>query len=310
MSNGSEYRIEKELIRGHFGKYPDSFEKKFKGFINNVFIFSVDGKQMVLRTNHDSNILKGFSCHHAVLSSLNIPVPNILIEDCSATRYPFAYLILSFIEGNELRDCIVDLPKNDIDAIAHEIASIQKKVMGISSQTAGFGRSILLGKDLCDKTWHAYICNTIERRMHRLQEIKEEANEEILKSAQQLWNEVISMKELFDAPQQCFFLDDLTDKNFIVSHGSIAAIIDLDHIAYGDPRQLLGKIQSIWPRPGTKGHEYFMTMLHTFGYDGGEHTRIIALYALVELLGELSVNLFSKNAIDSFLFLSKEHLGQ
>ena len=304
MEDPWKNQAEKQIVKTFLDKEPVTFfEHTKKSHTNTVFIFSDDTKKYVLRTNKDPNVLKGFSYHYHALEKMNIPMSEILHEDYSLVIFPFAYHIVAFIEGHELHDVVDTLSTEQMKEITKDLATFQESVAHIHTpgRIEGFGRTSFLGEDLKSPTWFEFMMDTLSRRMLRMQT---SGNFDLMGQVEWLEKEMLSQRDLFDGQHYAFFLDDITDKNFIIVDGKVSALIDLDYLMYGDPMHLLGKLQSLWPHENTKGNEYFKIAAKAFGYDIEKHQRIILLYAIIEALGPVSFDAkLYKDALDTFLLL-------
>ena len=311
MEDSWKNQSEKEIAKTYLLREPTTFfENTKKSHTNDVFIFSDENKKYVLRTNKDPNPLKGFSFHYNYLAYLKIPMSEILFEDYSLSRYPFAYHIVSFVEGAELHETIDKLSSEQMQSITQDLAEMQKLVthmqLPVRDTIAGFGRTSFLGEDLTCPTWFEFQMETLSRRMLRLQK---SGNFEIMSDIEWLEKEMLAQRDLFDQHHYSFFLDDITDKNFMILDGKISALIDLDYLMYGDPMHLMGKLQALGAYEGTKLNEYFKIAMDSFGYNIEKEQRQILLYALTEALGPVSIDpkLYAEE-LKTFLFLKDKYL--
>lgn len=231
-----------------------SVSRLTRGITNEVYLVTLPDKKMVLRMNTKPERLKGSDKYINLFSSLKITVPHIIASDYTKTVFPFAYQILSYIEGTDIGDVIDTLPERNIIAIAKEIANIFNKLKKIP--TNGKFGWIGFDESMSVDTW-SKVFNLQEADQRN--SVTHIIDEDLRRVIHALYDD---FKPYLDSVKSTFYYADLNYKNVLIHNGTFAGLIDLDDVTYGDPLEALGRIQACWF--GTKHGKIYLDAIEDF----------------------------------------------
>jgi hypothetical protein len=126
------------IVRDVFGVEPMSVERMTVGRINKVYLVTLSDREIIIRFNENPFVLKGTSRNISILRDLGLPVPSVIMEDLTQERYPFHFMILNKIPGQDLRFELGSMSRNQMTKLAETIVSFQMKVAQLP-QSTGFG---------------------------------------------------------------------------------------------------------------------------------------------------------------------------
>ena len=186
------------------------------GIGNQVYIVECNNVKYILRLSTDDNAYLDTIHWLNKLSSLNIPVPQVLHYGKSDG---YSYLILNYIEGKDIGLVYPNLSNPQKRKIAKDVIGIQRKVS-------------LMQLDNLDSTWSWY---------DFLNEILSRADLRITQNGyfdsrkvKQLKNQICLLDDYFSEIKPITYLDDISTKNLLIHDGQISGIIDIDWIGVGD----------------------------------------------------------------------------
>ena len=84
------------------------------GICNEVYLVAAAGREVIIRLHVEPRYMLGSHNHIPVFKSKGISVPDILAEDYSKTDVPFAYQVLSKMEGRDIVDVIETLDDDQL----------------------------------------------------------------------------------------------------------------------------------------------------------------------------------------------------
>jgi hypothetical protein len=226
--------------------------------------------------NAAERFLLGSRNHIPLFKSKGIKVPDILAEDYSKQFIPYAYQILTKIEGRDISYVIDTLSDGQLRAIAGEVSRVFRQLRDVPTN-GRFG--VLWGddRDLVN-SWTLYI-----RKMSHVVAgwgtqtgVYDENLDRLLK-----WiNE--EYKAYFDGVRSILYFGDICGKNVMIHEGRFNGLVDLDALAQGDYLEAIGRIKASWY--GTHhGNVYTEALMDEEGLNY-EHRKIVTMYALLNRL--------------------------
>jgi len=180
---------------------------------------------IVIRTNTNSSVFQSTEHNIAALSNIGLPVPKIAAIDLTLNNYPFAYIVMEYIDGRDLRYELGKMNESNVIVLAEQICKIQRKVGDLPKGT-GFGYCGL-GEKARFSTWHNCLLNEIS--------ILGCENKQIVNYIHRLKRLAIKYRTMLEAVPATCFLDDITTKNVIIKDNVLQGLIDFDCVCYGDP---------------------------------------------------------------------------
>ena len=244
----SHENLVKEVVFGHFGKYPEAIERMKVGMDNEVYSVDLGDQKYIVRLNQRES-LKGSSKNIPLFQSKGIKVPEIIAEDYSKSTSPYNWQILARLEGTDIDKVILTLSEEQLDAIAKEIAGIEKKL--VTLPTNGMYGWVGLNDKKLKSTLTEEVeemLATIKSRNKKTGAVKEEYIELFAKVLEKY-------KNYFNSAPSQFYFDDMSSKNVMIHEGKFSGLVDLDGVAYGDPLEGIGRIKASWY--GTTYGDYY-----------------------------------------------------
>lgn len=246
------------------------------GIANYVFIVSTTAGKFVLRCSKHEDAYKNTVSLIGKLSACGIPIPVVLWEG----KYKdYFYLILSYIDGDDIGNIYCSLSDSEKKLIAREVVAIQRKVSKIDIQAdAGW-------------TWNSYIDEMLGRAEERIQKNHyfDVQNIKIIKKLQS------EIQGYLDHVQPIPYPDDISTKNLLIYEGKLSGIIDIDWIGLGDVLTFIAltRVALLNMNFDTKYIDYLLEELHP---DAAEY-RAFVFYCLiycVDFMGERGTQFLDK----------------
>jgi len=285
----SHEKLVKEIIFGHFGKYPEVIERMKVGLDNEVYAFELGDQKYIIRLNQRES-LKGSSKNIPLFQSKGIKVPEIIAEDYSKSTSSYNWQILTRLEGTDIDKVISTLTEEQLDAIAKEIASIVKKLVTLPTNGM-YGWVGLNNKKLKPTLTEEAeeMLATIKSRNEKTGAVKQEYI--------QLFARVLDKyKDYFKSAPSQFYFDDMSSKNVMIHEGKFNGLVDLDGVAYGDPLEGIGRIKASWH--GTLYGNYYADAVMNVLKLNGVQKETVTMWALLNRIywqAEIGVQ-FNKNS--------------
>lgn len=207
-----------QLCINYFSENPKSIERCAVGHGNYVYIVTYAGDKYVIRCSLERNAYENTIHWLEQLTSIDIPVPKVI---GNGEFEEYEYLILSYIEGEDLGIVYPQLKADDKKAIAKEIVYIQNKVAAL-----GIEKYIEPQWTWC----RSFVQDMLERASQRI--VKNGYFE--VERVERLWGQVAQLEEYFANVKPVAYLDDISSKNLMIHNGQISGIIDVDWIGIGD----------------------------------------------------------------------------
>lgn len=205
-----------QLWKEHFGNEPEYVKRCAVGWANYVYIVECKRQRYTIRCSTEKDAYKQTIYWLKRLSNIRIPVPEI-IEHGEYLGY--SYLILSYLEGQDLGLVYPQLTKEEKRTIAKEVVGIQNRVATLQLENVD-----------ADWSWKSFIQYILQRAKERI-ESNGYFNPE---NVEQLKEQAAILDDYFNAVQPVAFLDDISSKNLLIQNGQVSGIIDIDWIGIGD----------------------------------------------------------------------------
>ena len=275
-----------QIIKKEFNQVA-KIERMTTGTCNEVFSVSLPNKQVIVRLNVEPSEMIGSETYIPLLSSKGIPVPKIIDSNYDKKIVPFAYQILSKIDGQDIGKVIAKLSDKQLKNIAKELVKIIKKLSKLSTN----GKFGWVGNE------RGPLYNTWLEILKPTKVIARDKKTGVVGDAyiKQVKNVLKKYKAYFDNVKSTFYYDDMSSKNVIIHKGKFVGLVDLDTMAYGDPLEAVGRIKASWY--GTNyGNTYTKAMENGLKLSMSEK-EIVTVYAFlnrVHWLSEKGIK-FNKN---------------
>lgn len=228
------------IIRREFETMPGPIARMGNGICNEVYRVKVNGRKMAVRLHDEPRYMFGSHNHIPIFKSKGIRVPEILAEDYSKQFVPFAYQVLSWIEGRDIMDVIDTLTEDQLQSIAAEVSKVFDQLRDVPNN-GKFGVLWGDGIDLVD-SWADEIARIT--RVVIGWGTKTGVLDEMLEHILERIN--AEYREYFENVGPTTYFGDICAKNVLIHDGQFAGLIDLDSLAQGDPLEAIGRIKASW----------------------------------------------------------------
>lgn len=199
-----------------FGKPPRSAERCGVGLGNYVYIVEYPDRKYVARCSREKDAYENTVYWLQRLSSLKLPIPAVIAK---GNLEGYEYLILSYLEGEDLGLAYPRLREEEKKAIAKEVVQIQNKVATLKIEDIEENWS-----------WCAFVEGMLDRAHKRIVQngYFDAGKVACLKDAME------SLSTYFAGIKPIAYLDDISSKNLLIHKGRVSGIIDIDWIGIGD----------------------------------------------------------------------------
>ncbi len=268
-----------KLIKNEFNKLPESIERCMIGHGNYVYFFKCKDGKYIIRLNENQDQYSNSKYWLNLLSNINIPVPKVIL---SGKYNKYSYIIIEYIDGKDLGIVYDNLTDKDKRNIAKQIVKIQEKVSELPKNNR-FGSIDMYNDESGEKTWKEYIVSNLERSKERIKKNKIfDVNK--VEKLEELLNRY---NNYFERIEPKAFLDDISSKNLLIKDGSIAGIVDIDWLGFGDELLYvaLTKMALLDMGTDTKYVDYIMIEMNLDDFQ----KEVVAFYTLlfcVDFMGE------------------------
>lgn len=209
-------KIVVQLWKEHFGTEPEHVKRCAVGQANYVYIVECKQQKFTIRCSTEKAAYKQTIYWLERLSNIHVPVPEIIGH---GEYQGYSYLILSYLEGQDLGLVYPQLTKEEKRTIAKEIAAIQNRV------------GMLPLEDVNENwSWESFIAYMLDRAKERIAANGYFDPEKV----KQLKEQVVKLETYFSDIQPIAYLDDISTKNLLIQNGRISGIIDIDWMGIGD----------------------------------------------------------------------------
>lgn len=205
-----------EIFEKHISARIGKIERCGVGHGNYVYIISVETGKYVIRCSEEEQAYADTIYWLTQLRKVNIPVPEII---ANGKYQNYDYVILSYIDGEDLGIVYPGLSDDEKHAIAREVVRIQNVV----------GTMELKGID-DNWSWNQFIQDTLDRAKERIGKNGCFDTDKV----EQLWKMGENLQDYFQQIKPIAYLDDISTKNLLIQKGKVSGVIDIDWIGVGD----------------------------------------------------------------------------
>lgn len=215
-----------EICLRHFNKYPDKIKRFEMGYGNYVYKINFNEDRFIVRTSFGKESYKDMIYWLNKLMPLGLPIPKIL---SNGIYDDVSYLILTYIQGEDLGNVYNTLSDYEKKMIARDIVGIQNKVSTLP-QNSGYGYLTSYEDENFKNNWKEVIISHLDRSKNRMKENKifDYRKVDRIKELLYLYD------DYFNNIRPIPFLDDLSSKNILINEGKVSGVIDFDWICFGD----------------------------------------------------------------------------
>lgn len=186
------------------------------GYGNYVYIVSGEMERYVVRCSEEENAYADTIYWLKRLMKAGIPVPRVVAE---GKYLDYWYVILSYLEGEDLGIVYPALSDEEKRGIAREVVRIQNVVAALELE------------DLDGQwSWDSFIRDMLERAKERIVMNGYFDADKV----RQLWEMREMLRDYFRQIKPVAYLDDISTKNLLIEKGKVSGIIDVDWIGVGD----------------------------------------------------------------------------
>lgn len=205
-----------EIFKKNISAKPNKIERCGMGHGNYVYIISCETDKYVIRLSGEDNAYADTAYWLRRLREINIPVPEVLAYG----KYEnYSYIILSYIDGDDLGTVYNDLSSEEKRLIAKDVVEIQNAVACLKLENIE-----------ADWTWNSFIKYMLDRANERIEMNGYFDTDKV----QRLWKMSGSLRDYFEGVKPTAYLDDISTKNLLIKNGRVSGIIDVDWIGVGD----------------------------------------------------------------------------
>ncbi len=241
MIDVTEQETINQIFDKQIGSEVVNIKRMKMGICNEVFdVETNDKNHLIVRLNKNASFLEGSDRYIPLFESKGIKVPKIISSDYSLENVPFAYQILSKIDGDDLGNVILELSEKQLINLAKEISQIFDKLKAIPTD-GSFGWVDAIGHGKFS-SWTEFMQDSVDTALDRGKRtgVMDKKMEEILQS---IFN---AHKVYFKQVESRFYYDDICSKNVMVKEGQFSGLVDLDGVSYGDYLEAIGRIKASW----------------------------------------------------------------
>ncbi len=196
---------------------PEQINRCAVGQGNYVYKIICGNRAYIIRLSPEKEAYERTAHWLTILSSLSLPIPQVIAK---GAYLDFNYLILSYIDGDDIGNVYTQLNTDEKQFIAKEIVQIQNKVS-----------SLTLDKPVADWSWRKHFVDYMLDRAY--QRIRQNGYFDV-KKVEQLRKESQKLSDYFRSIEPVPYLDDISSKNLLIHNGKLSGIIDIDEIGVGD----------------------------------------------------------------------------
>lgn len=197
-----------------FDAQPEHLQRCAMGIGNYVYKITCC-KDYILRYSPEPDAYKNTVYWLERLRDIQIPVPQVIKY---GTFQGYSYLLLPFIEGEDIGIVYPRLTDPQKRKIAKEIVRIQERVAGLKLEISE------------SWSWHSFVREMLDRAEERILRNGHFDTEKVVRLRQA----AIHLHDYFSNVTPTAYLDDISSKNLLIQDGEISGIIDVDWMGVGD----------------------------------------------------------------------------
>ncbi len=266
-----------QLCITHFAELPQTISRCAQGIGNYVYCVQCAGATYIFRCSAQPNAYKDTVLWLEKLAAQGVPVPHVLAQGQSQG---YDYLILSYIEGEDLGVVYPRLTKTQKRDIAKAVVAIQEQVAMVELENLE-----------ADWSWHTFIWEMLERAQNRIAKNGHFDQEKVAR----LHRAVNRLDAYFSSVKPIAYLDDISSKNLLIHQGKVSGVIDIDWIGIGDKLTYLALTNMALLDLGYDT-DYVEAILDEMGVDD-EQRQAFLFYTLmycVDFMGERGMTFMDK----------------
>ena len=263
-----EQAVLENICRACFGRQPEAVERCAQGIANYVYKVTCGDACYSLRCSREPDAYENSAYWLERLAALEVPVPRVLAK---GSLEGWEYLVLNWLEGQDLGPAYPGLTAADKEAIARQVEAIQRRVAGLNVPAAPGWR------------WQDEVYGMLDRAEKLIAQNGYFDPEKVhrLRTAAQ------TLEDYFSSVKPVAYLDDVTTKNLLVKDGHVSGVIDIDWMGMGD-RLTYVALTRMSLLNMEQDDDYVACLLAEYGPDEAQK-RAFAFYTLmycVDFMGE------------------------
>ena len=204
-----------DIFRAKLNLNPRTLNRCAVGIGNEVYIVECKNGKYIFRCSTEENAYTETIHWLTQLSTLDIPIPQVLAH---GTYEKYQYLILNYMEGEDVGLVYTTLTPEEKKQIAKDVMEIQHKVARLQLQedTSWF--------------WQDFVNEMLDRAQERL------ASNGYFDTGKvtRVRNEMTLLDRYFSGVKPVAYLDDISTKNLLIHNGKVSGVIDIDWMGVGD----------------------------------------------------------------------------
>jgi fructosamine-3-kinase len=218
--------IVNEITYMKFNKYPDKIRRFEIGLGSYVYQIGIEQNTFVMRLTDKKDMYKHTVYWLDKLQNIGIPIPKVIYR---GELNDVSYIILNYLEGEDLGIVYNILSDNEKMQLAKEIVAIQNRVSTLP-ENKGFGYLASYEDEGYKKSWKEVILEHLNRSRCRIKENKifDYGKVDRIEALLEKYDDYLA--SIRPKP----FLDDITTKNVLINQGKLSGIIDIDWLCFGD----------------------------------------------------------------------------
>ena len=260
-----------------FSRPADAVSRCAAGQGNYVYQLETGGAKYIVRCSGEAGAYDQTVRWLEKLAAVGVPVPVVLRR---GVFRGYDYIVLSYLEGEDLGAVYADLSAEDKRAIAKEVVRIQEQ--------AGTLRPEALEPDW---SWRGFVDEMLGRAGERIEKNGYFDPEK----ADRLQEESRRLEGYFSGVRPAVYLDDISTKNLLIRHGRVSGVIDVDWIGIGD-RLTYAALTNMALLNMEYETDYVQYLLEEMGISETERTAFLfyTLMYCVDFMGERGTRFMDK----------------
>ncbi len=220
-----------ELISRHYQSGIKKIERFETGLCHYVYDVELDSDEKLVIRIADAEgkkELKGGIYWYGQLIIYGLPLPEIYFSDLEADQ---PYVIMQRLPGKDLHfvyDELTDLQKASLAERISDLQNLSQKL----PPAKGFGYALSYEDETLErnKNWKDVVLESLQAARKGITANGVFTN----KYPDLLASGLNKFTQYFDSIKPRPFLDDITNKNVIISNGKLSGIVDIDSVCFGD----------------------------------------------------------------------------
>ena len=202
------------IFISHLHQHPQNIKRCAVGIGNQVYIVECGSDTYIFRCSTEKNAYRDTIHWLTELSVFDIPIPKVLFY---GNHENYEYLVLNYIEGEDIGLIYSGLTKIEKKNIAKEVMEIQRKVSAIKIEHD-------------DWSWKSVLDELLERSEERIKQNRYFEPEKVIR----LKDCMHLLEDYFSNVKPVAYLDDISTKNLLIHDGKVSGVIDIDWMGEGD----------------------------------------------------------------------------